>query len=139
MACLLVPAAEAAIVTAVTKVAEAKEKKHMKAEGKSAHSCVEEEVKIPFKRKVKWLTNLLWGGSALLAFEHIWHGEIVPWFPFLTAAADAEERAVMLQEMSTVGVCMSLLVTGVWIGMLIVSSVMEKKEIEQKAEQEEAV
>jgi len=34
-----------------------------------------------------WLTNMLWGGSLLLAFEHVWHGEETPWFPFLTAAA----------------------------------------------------
>lgn len=139
MACLLVPAAEAAIVTAVTKVVESKEKNHKAAEGEAVHVCAEEEVKIPFKRKVKWLTNLLWGGSALLAFEHMWNGEIVPWFPFLTAAVDAKERAAMLQEMATVGVSMSLLVTGVWVGMLIVSSVIEKKAVETKEEQEEAV
>ena len=139
MACLLVPAAEAAIVTAVTKVVESKEKNHKAAEGEAVHVCAEEEVKIPFKRKVKWLTNLLWGGSALLAFEHMWNGEIVPWFPFLTAATDAEKRVVMLQEMSTVGVSMSLFVTGVWVCMLIVSSVVEKKAIEAKEGQEDAV
>lgn len=131
MACLLVPAAEAVIVTTVTKVLDSKEKNYSATEGETAHVFVEEEV--------KWLTNLLWGGSALLAFEHMWNGEIVPWFPFLTAATDAEKRVVMLQEMSTVGVSMSLFVTGVWVCMLIVSSVVEKKAIEAKEGQEDAV
>lgn len=110
---------------------DSKEKNYSATEGETAHVFVEEEV--------KWLTNLLWGGSALLAFEHMWNGEIVPWFPFLTAATDAEKRVVMLQEMSTVGVSMSLFVTRVWVCMLIVSSVVEKKAIEAKEGQEDAV
>ena len=56
------------------------------------------EGKIPFSRKLKWLKNMLWGGAALLAYEHVWHGEVVPWFPFLTAAANPEDTAVMLRE-----------------------------------------
>lgn len=139
MACFLVPTTEAVIVTAVSKIAEAKKKEHEGLEQEAVHASVEEDVKIPFKRKVKWLTNLLYGGSALLAFEHVWHGEVVPWFPFLTAAADAEERAVMLQEMSTVGVTMALLVTGVWVGMLVVSNAIEQKVMKSKAEEEELV
>lgn len=134
MACLLVPAAEAAIVTAVTKVTEVREKKLKGAEAEHAAVSVEEEVRIPFKRKVKWLTNLLWGGSALLAFEHMWHGEITPWFPFLTAARDAEATAAMLHEMATVGVAMSLFVTVVWIGMVAVTGVIEKRALEMKTE-----
>ena len=38
-------------------------------------------VKTPFSRKLKWLCYMLFGGPALPAFEHIWHGEVVPWFP----------------------------------------------------------
>lgn len=26
---------------------------------------------------MNWLNNMLWGGSALLAFEHVWHGSVV--------------------------------------------------------------
>ena len=85
------------------------------------------EVKIPFAKKIKWLNNMLWGGSALLAFEHVWHGEVAPWFPFLTAASNPEDAAEMLHEMSTVGVTMALLVTTVWFGMVVVSSAMEKR------------
>ena len=70
---------------------------------------------------------MLWGGSALLAFEHLWHGEVVPWFPFLTAAENADDAAEMLHEMSTVGVTMAVLVTAVWGGMAAVASRMGKK------------
>ena len=53
---------------------------------------------------------MLWGGAALLAFEHVWHGEVVPYFPFLTAATDPADRAQMLREMATVGVTMAALI-----------------------------
>ncbi len=49
---------------------------------------VVEDAKIALSRKLMWLANLLWGGALLLAYEHVWHGEVVPWFPFLTAASD---------------------------------------------------
>jgi hypothetical protein len=51
----------------------------------------------------------------------------VPWFPFLTAASDPADTAEMLHEMSTIGVTMAVLVTVVWLGMVVVSSVIEKK------------
>lgn len=121
MACFTVPAAEAIITTIATKAAE-------KNEGKQTESTASESVtKVPFSRKLRWLGNLLWGGSALLAFEHVWHGEVVPWFPFLTAASDPADAAEMLHEMSTVGVTMAVLVTAVWACMLGVTSMMEKK------------
>ena len=114
MACFLVPAAEAVVVTAAKKTAGSKpaEKTH----------------KISFVRKLKWLTNMLWGGSVLLCFEHIWHGEIVPWFPFLTAAENPADTAEMLHEMSTIGVTMAVIITAVWCGMLGVVKVMENNQ-----------
>ena len=69
---------------------------------------------------------MLWGGSALLAFEHVWHGEVVPFFPFLTAVKDGE-ASEMLHEMATAGVCMALLVTAAWGIMVGVVSMFEKK------------
>ncbi|MDR1800949.1 MAG: hypothetical protein LBQ95_03825 [Lachnospiraceae bacterium] len=112
MACFIVPATEAIVTTIVKKTADSNEK----------------EVKIPFTRKLKWLNNMLWGGSALLAFEHIWHGEVTPWFPFLTAAQSSSETAAMLHEMATRGVAMAVLVTLVWLGMVAVTGAREKKE-----------
>lgn len=122
MACFLVSAAEAVVVTAVEKA----EAKH-EVNSSSKHSETPE--KIPFSRKLKWLTWLLWGGAILLAFEHVWHGEVVPWFPFLTAMSDAADRAEMFHEMATVGVTMAVLVTVAWIGIcLAADAIMKRKE-----------
>ena len=66
-----------------------------------------------------------------MAFEHIWHGEITPSFPFLTAVSNGE-TGEMLAEMGTAGVAMAVLVTGVWVGMVAVTSAMEKREIREK-------
>ncbi len=121
MACFLVPTAEAVVTTVAAKVIAARETAH---EGAAQPAA---EGKIPFSRKLKWLSNLLWGGSVLLAFEHVWHGEVVPWFPFLTAAGNPEDAAEMLHEMATAGVSMAVLVTLVWLGMVGVVSLMEKK------------
>ena len=121
MACILAVAAEATITTIVAKAVEAKEKKT------GVTKSHESPSKIPFSRKLKWLNNLLWGGTFLLAFEHIWHGEIVPWFPFLTAAENPVDFAGMLREIATVGVAMSLLLTAVWVGMVLVSNTIEKR------------
>lgn len=124
MACFLVPVAEAIITTTASLIMKSKAKKEKASLKDSA-----EEVKVsPFRKKLGWLSNMLWGGSVLLAFEHLWHGEIVPWFPFLTAAESAEETEEMLHEMSTVGVSMAVLVTAVWAGIVVVSSIIEKKE-----------
>ncbi len=123
MACFVVPATEAIITTVIQKVMEKKEKET----GKKDVQQEENGSRIPFSRKLKWLNSLLWGGSALLAFEHVWHGEVVPWFPFLTAASDPADTAEMLHEMATVGVSMAALVTLVWLGMLGISSIIEKR------------
>lgn len=125
MACFLVPVAEAVITTVIAKAVKAKEKDEM-VKISNADGTVEEAAKIKFSTKLGWLNKLLWGGSALLAFEHLWHGEVVPFFPFLTAV-ESGETAEMLAEMgSSAGVTMAVLVTAVWCGMLAVSSVIEK-------------
>jgi hypothetical protein len=128
MACFLVPATEAVIVTVATQILIARENKLLpkfKREDGAALST-EVESKTPFSKKLRWLSNLLWGGSFLLAFEHVWHGEVVPMFPFLTAASNPADTAVMLREMSTVGVAMAVLVTAVWVAMVVISSSMQK-------------
>lgn len=123
MACFLVPAAEAVVTTVATKIIENKE-------DKTSETGVDAVVinKEHFSAKLKRLNYLLWGGSGLLAFEHLWHGEIAPFFPFLTAASDAESTAEMLREMSTVGVSMALLITVVWGVITLVTSKIENRE-----------
>jgi hypothetical protein len=76
---------------------------------------------------------MLWGGSALLAFEHVWHGEVTPFFPFLTVAGNPADAAEMLHEMATVGVGMCAMVTAAWLGMVAVSSVIEKRAQKEEA------
>ena len=118
MACFLVPAAEA-IVTSVAK--------HFvkKAEAKSApetytvcneHGEVQRVEKIRFSEKLEWLNKMLIGGSALLLFEHAWHGELVP-------------TSESLAEMSTAGVAMAVSVTLVWICMLAACFFIEKRAV----------
>ncbi len=123
MACFLVPTTEAIITTIAQKVL-AKKESNMEIHHEGSSEIVE---KSRFSHKMGWLTKMLWGGSALLAFEHVWHGEVVPFFPFLTAMSNAEDAAEMFHEMATVGVAMALLVTAVWAGMVIVSSRLEKR------------
>ena len=133
MACFLVPAAEAVVTTVIEKTVRSKEQKAGEINQSVDYASAEH---IPFSRKLKWLNNMLWGGSALLAFEHVWHGEVVPFFPFLTAAQDPASTAEMLHEMSTVGVGMAALVSLAWTGMLAVTHMIEKRPMEPVAVQE---
>lgn len=116
MACFLVPAGEAAVTTVVGKLG-----------GKKSRGAAHEQAGTGFGRKLKWLSNMLWGGSALLAFEHVWHGELTLWFPFLSAMNNPADTAEMLAEMGSVGVAMAAGVTLVWVGMVTVSAVLEKR------------
>ena len=127
MACFLVSAAEAVITTIATKIVEKKEKEQKELQVSFDGEKVESATKIPFSRKLKWLSRMLWGGSALLMFEHVWHGEVVPYFPFLTAASNPEDAAEMLREMATAGVSMAVLVTLVWLGIVGVTALIEKR------------
>ncbi len=126
MACFIVSAVEAAVVTLVEKTAEKKEQKTADIElGKT------EAVKIPLSRKLRWLRNMLLGGVVLLAFEHVWHGEVVPWFPFLTAMSDPADAAEMFHEMATIGVGMAALVTAAWACMCFAAdSIMSRQQKE---------
>lgn len=109
MACVIVPAAEAIVTTIIKKVGDKKGSDNI------------------FIKKMDWLNNMLWGGTALLTLEHVWHGEITPWFPFLTGAATPESATEMIREMATNGVAMALVVTVAWFLMVAVSSALSKK------------
>lgn len=115
MACFLVPTGEAIVATIVQRGVAKKE------EADGTAEIAEKEGRLTWKTKLKWLTNMLWGGAVLLALEHIWHGEVVFYPPFLTAMSDPADTAVMLHEMATVGVTMAVLVTVVWLVMVFVA------------------
>ena len=132
MACFLVPAAEAIVTTVASKVIKQKEKESVSL----PENTINETVRTKFSAKLGWLNNMLWGGSALLAFEHIWHGEIVPYFPFLTAVSNGEITE-MLSEMGSTGVMMAAIVTAAWAGMVAVSSWAEKKVLHAEKQAQE--
>ena len=133
MACFLVSAAEAVVVTAVKKIEEKHEEKVIE-----SGATVPEKTKIPFSRKLSWLIYMLVGGAILLAFEHVWHGEVVPWFPFLTAMNDPGETSEMLHEMATVGVTMAGIITVVWIGMCVGADRIVRRSDDKEASKNEA-
>ncbi len=120
MACFLVPVAEAVAVSVAKKVI------------KTSHE--EAEGKITFKSKLGWLNKLLLGGSALLCYEHVWHGEVVPFFPFLTAMNDPAETVVMLEEMASVGGTMAVWLTAIWIMMVLAAQKITSREPAVQAE-----
>lgn len=144
MACFLVPTGEAIVVSLLRLALKKKEERAgVKLDSlespespvnlvspTSPASLVSPGVRT-LRRRLRWLSHMLWGGSALLAFEHLWHGEIVPWFPFLTAASDPESAGVMLHEMATAGVMMALLTTAAWGLMCLAASAIEKRSLQQ--------
>lgn len=133
MACFLVGAAEAAVVTVAAHALELHERKQS---GKPQLEGVDHaaEERLPWSRKLKWLSSLLWGGAFLLCFEHLWHGEVVPWFPFLTAAENPADFAEMLHEMATVGITMAVIVTVVWAVMVAAAEHILRRERQQSVQ-----
>ena len=69
------------------------------------------------------LEKMLWGGTLMLIVDHIINGELTWRFPFFTALDQAGGGLVMLREMLTVGVPMSLVLTAAWL----VWAVMKRK------------
>ena len=107
MACFTVPLATAVVASA-------------------AKSTLPEATrKNPFVAKLDWLGKMMFGGSFLLAIEHVYHGEIIFTPPFLTAVKDGN-TADMLHEMATRGVAMAVLLLVVWVAMVAVSTWMER-------------
>lgn len=97
MACFAVPTAAAIVTTAIGK-------------------------KVPEKLHLNWLNSMLWGGVIMLAVEHIAHGEVVLYPPFLTAGLPE-----VWPEMMRVGVPMTLAIFFIWGIMVAVSTVASKR------------
>ena len=94
----------------------------------AAHKVLRKDGANPFVAKLPWLTKMAFGGSFLLAIEHIYHGEIIMTPPFLTAAKEGPEAmSEMFHEMATVGVSMAVLLLVVWVGMVLVSEALAKR------------
>lgn len=76
---------------------------------------------IPEKYHVNWLNIMLWTAVGALAVEHLWSGEVVPWFPFLTAMATPGDTMVMLNEMAMVGGAMLMIVVAIWAALVFLN------------------
>lgn len=110
MACFTVPLATAAVVEVVKGAAKNKSPRN------------------PFVARLGWLVKLMLGGSFLLAVEHVWHGEVVFRYPFLTAVEEGPEAvSEMLREMAVRGSAMAGAVFAVWCFMVAVSARAAKK------------
>jgi len=124
MACFLVPAGVAIGTSVAQKVVEKREKKVGGERTKNTG--------LNWSQRLSWLNKLLWGGTILLALEHIWHGEVVPWPPFLTAMENPADVAPMLHEMATIGVAMAITVTVIWGIMILIAELKAKATPEVK-------
>ena len=69
----------------------------------------------PCRRHPPALEEMLWGGSVMLSVHHIINGELTWRFPFFTALDQVGGGAVMLRELLTVGLPMSVVLTAVWV------------------------
>ena len=107
MACFTVPLATAVVT------------------GAAKRALPESTRKNPFVAKLGWLGKMMFGGSFLLAIEHVYHGEIIFTPPFLTAVKNGE-TADMLHEMATRGVAMAVLLVAVWAVAVVVSAAFER-------------
>jgi hypothetical protein len=72
---------------------------------------------------------MIWGGVVMLAVEHIVHGEVILFPPFLTAMQTPAEIPVMLKEMVTVGGTMTIAIVCIWLAMVFISQKINVKMI----------
>ena len=114
MACFTAPLAQALVVTAAKSARKGRPSRN------------------PFVARLGWLQKMLFGGSFLLAIEHVWHGEITWRYPFLTAVKEGT-TAAMWHEIATVGVAMAVLITVAWAAMVVVASALERRRAPQEA------
>ena len=76
--------------------------------------------KFPEEWHINWLNTMIWGGALALTIEHIAHGEIVPWPPFLTAMGNSQNFAMMLEELALVGLPMTIALVLAWAIMVVI-------------------
>ena len=125
MACFLVSATVGIGVSVARHIVKHHEKK-LELEGKT-------QLPEKFGSDIKWSQKLayleltLFSGSFLLAIEHILHGEVVPFPPFLTAASNPADLAEMLTEMGSVGVAMLAILLVAWGGGVLIADYFKFK------------
>jgi hypothetical protein len=133
MACFLVPVGEAVLTTVAQKVAESRERRAIGRGEKKSGGIGAASTGVKWSQRLGWLNKMLWGGSILLALEHVWHGEVIPWPPFLTAMETPGEVGPMLHEMATYGVTMAVVVTVVWAIIVVIAELRAKAMLREEA------
>lgn len=123
MACFLAPAGAAVVTTIVQRVVRKKETTGTEAEVQAATA----NITVKWSQRLRWLNTMLWGGAALLCLEHIWHGEVVPWPPFLTAMTTPGQIGPMLREIATYGTAMTVAVIVAWAALVGVAEMVERR------------
>ena len=103
MSCFIVPLAQAVATTLSRKMFEKNNKN-------SQNVWIQQLPKLEL---------MLWGGTAMLIVDHILSGEVTWQYPFFTALTEVGGVQTMLKEMLTVGVPMSLIVTALWAGYVV--------------------
>ncbi len=124
MACFTVPLAEAVVLTVAKKIVFKHNADSLIKETAEVLSAKNHKIAV-LKEKLETLEKMLYGGSFLLAVEHLYHGEISLVPPFLTAVKNPAEIPVMLHEMATVGVGMALLTTAVWVAGIGIAALVK--------------
>ena len=119
MACFIAPAGVAVVTTIVQKVVKKKE------DAAAGERAVKTTGK--WTQRLRWLNTMLWGGTLLLALEHVWHGELVPWPPFLTAMETSGGIGPMLREIATYGATMTAAVLVIWGVMVWIAVTAERR------------
>lgn len=109
MCCFIVPMVQAAVTSAC--------RKHL--ENKGASSI--------WAQQLPTLEKILWGGTAMLIVDHIINGEVSWRYPFFTALGQTGGAEVMLHEMLTVGVPMSVVATAIWAVYTLIKKPSRKK------------
>lgn len=137
MACFTVSAV-AGIGVAVARHIVKRHEKKLELEGK-APEIEKFGSDIKWSKKLGYLELTLFSGSFVLAIEHIIHGEVVPFPPFLTAMMSKADTIEMFQEIGTVGVAMLGILVGAWaIGIFVADFLKFKKRKQVTALKEEA-
>ena len=98
MSCFIVPLTQAIVTSAI--------RKSNDKNNRSGNNV--------FTRHLPALEKMLWGGSVMLIVDHIINGELTWRFPFFTALELEGGVNVMLRELLTVGLPMSVVITAVW-------------------------
>ncbi len=136
MACFTVSAVAAIGVGVARHIVKHHEKKYELANVEPKEYKFGSDVK--WSKKLAYLELALWSGSFLLAGEHVIHGEVQPFPPFLTAVEEGPDAvSEMLTEMGTVGVSMLAIIVAAWaIGVFIVDYFKYKKHQKETATSE---